>query len=944
MAEGREPSPRLTGPFSVLDVGVALSPSQDARVAALALRAGWRELSALPFDRGEVLGVAVPGIASEARRERLFELARRALAGLRAPSAPLPFVLAGPAEGPVADAYEIAGLIGDLARAFPSLIDPSATVAIAGGDEAGLFALVRATEWISRTRGPSRVLVGAVDSLLGPKTLSTLLDAGRVVPCGWASEPEARTITPGEGAAFLVLGEKGAEPRVCDLEALALLAGDSVDAVGVAACIRRAAGPASELRLSSAAPSDVRGEAFGEALRELAAASGVRPQVDDARAALGDLGAASLLGGLALDCALAHAGGGELRRLSIAGLGASTVGAACIAAVSAPPVPPVAGSAREIELQTRARSVCSGLPDMLAKLGEASLTLRPKRRARLGRAVDALGVAAFALAHAPLDEGLVALSDGLARASAALADEARGCERGSARRGHSRPELAELARAADGLAAFVVSQRERLLAVVAGLPATTAQPERGFALGAGSPALIALAFDPGQRPQLGPLPAPEDDEPDDDESPAAPSAAHATPDEDALDAADPALDAMASAWLQRRPHADATWSLDYQREVDSSLLAALDWLHAAAQARQDAAITRRLARPSAQPGDAFATCLALSCACDERVVRRAIDKARGASGTMAAACVDALALGASPAIDRLLVDLLVEDDETALCIALEVEARRRAVHVGATAARLFHRSEEVRLSAARALGRSTAREAAQRVCQARLSSEPAPRVRAELVVSLLLLRDPHAAALFADVCGELLAAGATEPAARSARRRLACAAAALGRPQELATFASQVERAEELELLGWWGRVAGVGPLLTALEAGDPEDRTAAARALCRIHGGVQDERRTSTRLVQGQLTRVEDDVLVLDPRAHRAFLEERTAELGAGKYRFGRRWEEGLVRAELAGRVRVADREMAAFELALASESPGCDTLDWAERQAGALALGAAS
>ncbi len=216
----------------ILAVGVATPLGLDGPSAAAAVRAGlsrfrestrfWNkagEPQVLSLVDGEALPELHPSVAAEpgSRTARMLQLGAYALSQACAPCRePPPLLLALPDEREgIADP---AGptFVRDLARqADVTLADRGGRLYRQGG--AGVLVALRDALALLSAGAP-QVVVGGVDSFLDPALLDALDGEDRLVGAGMDG------FVPGEGAAFLLLGARGARREV-GASPLAALAG-----------------------------------------------------------------------------------------------------------------------------------------------------------------------------------------------------------------------------------------------------------------------------------------------------------------------------------------------------------------------------------------------------------------------------------------------------------------------------------------------------------------------------------------------------------------------------------------------------------------------------------------------------------------------------------------------------------------------------------------------
>jgi 3-oxoacyl-[acyl-carrier-protein] synthase-1 len=213
----------------ILHVGMVTSVGADALRTAAAVRAGISRFRATPFmdQRGEAIFMATvpdedlaplhPSLrahpAIDARSAQMLRLAAAALQEvladvLEAPHIPLllalPETLPDRAASPIATGPDFLRL---LATQSATRFDLEKSRAVAGGRAAGMIVLADALERLE-TRAAPLVLVGGVDSHQDEALLEALDDEDRLRAVGVLDG-----FTPGDGAAFLLLGPPGSAKR-----------------------------------------------------------------------------------------------------------------------------------------------------------------------------------------------------------------------------------------------------------------------------------------------------------------------------------------------------------------------------------------------------------------------------------------------------------------------------------------------------------------------------------------------------------------------------------------------------------------------------------------------------------------------------------------------------------------------------------------------------------
>lgn len=199
----------------ITPVGLSLPETAAATRARVAgLRAShWRDRRDNAFVLGRVPAAGLPALSPQlqhagvqAREARMLRMAHAALAEalalVPAVERPIPLLLGLP-EHHTQAALEPAAFLARLAIQSGAPLDRSRSVAAPLGRAAGLMAFNQAAALLDDDATPW-VLVGGVDSLVDLYVLNTLDQQGRI-----RNERNSDGFTPGEGAAFLLLGKQG---------------------------------------------------------------------------------------------------------------------------------------------------------------------------------------------------------------------------------------------------------------------------------------------------------------------------------------------------------------------------------------------------------------------------------------------------------------------------------------------------------------------------------------------------------------------------------------------------------------------------------------------------------------------------------------------------------------------------------------------------------------
>jgi hypothetical protein len=964
----------------VLAAGARATTGLSARQVAFGARTGtgvWRNVH---LSTTTVNVVTVPGLDPDLPlAERMAQLGgpalAEALAGLDLGS--LPMVLGVPALAAYPDlAFEPRKLLNELVDASGMDIDRGRSTVVTGEHAAGALALARGLDILSSTSDARAVVVGGVDSRLAEPLLEALVQSGRLAPSTYLGRARSDPggLLPGEGAAFVVLGREGAgaiaQPPLARVGKIIvrILAEGAALSDTVAEALGEALGPADKVWLLS----DVNGEAkqaelWTEGLRALQVARGsgrIEMLHETPALTLGDTGAATAPLAIAI-AAVSLASGAAIVEPAIVAVRAEDGMTGAIVVESAGPPPARSGGRAQgrLGLGRVARAASRDLDGLAAELRAAAHRIPRGRRAGVLTSMGALARALQELEDAEVSGRILASLDAAAAAAEGLGAAARACKKSFSRRGHApEPVLDKLEHHGRRVGEELGKRREA--AMFADDPADESRrpvAAAAFVASRASPSRLGIPFGAGPMPAFS-VDA-DDDLEDDEDAPSQgqeraadagvpKSEIEAAPETERPGASSPmsefaeeSLDAISLLWRQREPPHGAVWSARLE-ETDARILAELDLIHAlacpspsaeASDARVDVVSMLRTADDPLDPGLAFARTLVLASCADERLVRAAGAKARGAPPPLTRPYADALALGSSPHLDDIAAELVLDPSPTAVRIGLEVMGRRGVVSLGAAAAHLYAADAGVRALAARALGRCGAQAGAVLALETRLSIEIDTGVVAAIVEALLRQRAPHVHAHLARAFAD------AEGAAKVEIARLAAAAA---RGQEAAALVATASTPAELEVLGWFGRATAVGRLIDALGSIEPDIRRAAARSLVRILGVVPEASPRGLGVARAPLTAVDDGRLVADAAAVRAYWNEHGAAFGTGtKYRFGAPWSPAQSLAELTSAALPSDRRMAELEVAIGGP-PGLalpDLSDWVGRQLAAARLGGA-
>ena len=967
----------------VLAAGVSAGPGVGARNVALAVRSGWHEATPLSFAEGTVLGVRSPALPlDDPRHERIRALAVQALrdASGRLDLGPLPLVLALPQPFTDEDLGDPSALAREIGAQAESLVDTRAVTAFTG-ERAVALALARALDLLEQDKSPA-VIVGAVDSLVTPAGIAAMVAKGRVTPSGWQGGPANGGVMPGEGAAFVVLSKNAAHKS----RALAELSQTAAEEQSphdveplLLSCLERACSEQESVWLAS----DVTGEAasiiaLGDALRELKARRQKEQPLairhEEVLGCLGDLGVATLFVTWAMGVVTLSLGAvGEDAMVIAHGVGEPFVQTLTVRAAGLFPMPPSQRAWRTTGFTDLARALGPLAFEWAREVARSLHLLPPRMQTELTSKRRAIAELCNDVTEGPINDALMLRVTELESLARGFERDLQRAARSLSRRGkESAADLEIVRREAALLADRAKRERSSVLAAVARASADAPPlPDQGFVLSQGVPAPLALPFAPGRvlDPTRSPLGADEaedeqtsdeeedatGDEPEDPTAelgeqlsplPEAPSPV--APPNEILESVASALEVVSSGWRLRRPPSDVPWS-PYLADVDRGILRHLDWLHALVRPRSEggasdggssvAADLRGHDSPT-DPGLAFASALVLSCSTDPRLVRAAVQKARGAPSDLQRAYADALSLSSSPNVDGCLRELCVAGDRASVAVALEVMARRRHAMAATVLPLVYHPDADVRVAAARALSFARDSGRAIAIIESRMSIETDHLVVAEMLVALLRLRSPFAEQSLARVTADALAKKSPDARTRAARLTMLSACAALGREQELGHFLMVAREPEEIATLGWFGRVTCVPELLEWLTSRDDDERRAAGRALARILGLVLDETKTSAKLVTGNLVAVHEDALVVDTELYRTYWQRESKSFDPrAKYRFGKAFDPQQAKRELVARALQRDRRQCELELALTTPGVVCrDVEDWTSAQLHAL------
>jgi hypothetical protein len=847
-----------------------------------------------------------------------------------------------------------------------------------GGNTATIAAFARALDALGAERGLDAILVGAMDSWLVEPRLSALLEQKLARAEGELARSRRGALVPSEAAVFVLL-ERERTAHAAGRRALAAIVASEL----TRRAEKDAAAPllaATLGKLGAGTPrawliNDVNGESrradtWSAAARDARDASGsirmatILEEVSSPARDVGDAGAATGALGVALAATLFGAGAGPEEAAIVGVYDAGAVGGLLLERAGEPdrsaaqPAAPSSAGSSELALTFRV------LESALRSFRAVEHRLHPARRSPILDATFALGTRLAALEDEEFPA--VDLFDAVDLTCRELGVACERANRSEERRGRAaEPTVKDLERLGREIAEVV-----RELRVSSPEPpeeVTTPPPGPVPTLvSRGVPFELPIPFTAIPRAPKASAPEQEVDFEDElEEEPGSSQAGAALPPPPAppepkgphVATAVECLDSIARLWPLRTPRSDGRWTRAL-KDVEARLLTQLDLLFALSEPfdtkpappllRDEALDLLPLVRrseSSMEPGRTFADTLVLACARDPRLVRAAVWGARGVSVDLYEAYADALALGVSPHVDDALAELCLEDDERTLSLALDVAWRRRAVTVGPVLTCLYHASPAIRLRAARALGASHHPEAAAKALDARLAVERSPSVIAAILESMVRLHAPHADEHVHRALVELVRLGAeVDDEHREARLTLGKLSAAIGRVHDVNVFVGASTHAREIECLGWFGRATVLGPLVDTLAARAKDDGIpqACARALARITGLVPESTPRGPRLVDGKLTTVDDERLLLDPNLWRAHCAAHGELLSASsKLRFGRNFSVGeAITEHLADGVRVRDRAFTSVEIAFNAQRAftALDESGWVEPQLAAL------
>lgn len=966
-----------SGRIVITAVGASSALGRGARRLALGYRAGASVTEVVPFEGKRLtLAMAAGPLETATLADRLVKLAAPALAeallGAAPDAPPLPLILAVPDTphgGPPELALSPPLLLSRLVSAASVKIDVSRSVTVASEYEAGALVLAKAFDVLGGERGLDRVIVGAVDSWLLPARIRAAIDKGRVRGLD-APRDKAGEIVPGEGAAFLVL-ERERAARKENRRPLAVLGPTEVSRIvdpqqrvsTIAALLAKLLGAKEAVWLLSEVNGETRrADEWAEAIRIARDASGpmrLSTEIEHASVAreLGDAGAATTLLEAVIGALYLAANEKSGVPVAVAAASAERVAGFLLEAVEgsdaelAVAAPAVVGSALS-SVSRDALLVYRVLEGAIARFREVEHRIPINRRAPILDSAVRLGVALASLEDNIEADASLASTEEVKSSADALTGAVTKAARSAERRGRD-PEPAALALEKLGreIAELCGALRDEIvkvegIAMAPPDPKTAAIP---LLFSHGAPSLLALPFRPWPRPPELPASSAMDlleDELEEESSmgdepvPPAPTDASTEDRADESGTAIECLDSIGHLWAVRTPRPEGKWSTGLV-ELDERLLAQLDRLFAIAEpfATRDVApllagvaidvvpLLRR--RESTNDvGRAFADTLVLACCADARLVRAAVAKARSAAPGLRAAFTDALALGSSAHVEGTVAELCFETDEPTIALALEVLRRRRSAQIGPVVPHLFHGAWEIREAAARALAVSPFRDGATKSLEGRLATEAHPRVRAAVIEGLVLLHARHAEEHVARAFTELASLGPrVSEDHRAARLTYARLGAAMGRSHDVVALSSFAQTPDEIECIGWFGRVTVVSRLIEIMDGpgrGDTSVRNAAARSLMRILGLVPEATPRGRRLTQGNLSVIDDDRLEVDERIWRSHWEANGSSFSAStKYRFGRRHDSKESLAEHIGDgVRARDRIMTSLEIALGAQT----------------------
>lgn len=199
----------------ITPIGLSLpetAASARARLARLRATA-WCDRRDEAFVLGCVPNAGLPELSAQlavtgvqARESRMLRMAHAALAEALAlapePDRPIPLLLGLP-EHHTQIPLDPVRFLARLAHQTGAPLDLGRSVAVALGRAAGLMAFNQAIALLEDEATPW-VVVGGVDSLIDLYVLNTLDQQGRI-----RNDRNSDGFTPGEGAAFLLLGKQG---------------------------------------------------------------------------------------------------------------------------------------------------------------------------------------------------------------------------------------------------------------------------------------------------------------------------------------------------------------------------------------------------------------------------------------------------------------------------------------------------------------------------------------------------------------------------------------------------------------------------------------------------------------------------------------------------------------------------------------------------------------
>ena len=376
---------------------------------------------------------------------------------------------------------------------------------------------------------------------------------------------------------------------------------------------------------------------------------------------------------------------------------------------------------------------------------------------------------------------------------------------------------------------------------------------------------------------------------------------------------------------------DAFAALGNHGGADPDTIAPLDELAAfTAGARSD-------------PDRAFVRAFVLGCQESRAAMQALVLALRQSDPATHANQAEALALASSPVIDEAMAQLCRDGDARMVRLALDVLAARRSVSFADVCPLLWHADPSIRRKAVVVLAYAhEQRDAAVGLLEPILYDELDDQTVAGAARSLLVLDVPRALDLVRQKLSDDVGQG--DSLSRRARRQLLVLLAVGGAGSDLDLMLAAALPADA-DLLGWFGHVGAIEPLLALLQAdatstprrrrpGQLEPpRQRAARALRRITG--------ATPPATGLRHRRRPEALNSDPEFWRSWWKEHRGELDAAKRaRWGKPYEPGHTIDELrTSGVAAHLRRLATTELSLLTvDAPPPWEGDWVGRQLRAL------